>query len=321
MEKNFPKISICVLTHNSEKTIKECIESIEKIDYPNFELIIVDDNSKDKTIEIAKIKKNSINIKLIEIKEKTKIGKLRNIAVQNSSGEIIAFTDSDCTVQKNWLKELIKGFSDEKTAGAGGPNLTLKENSDFQKCIGNFYEFFSVIGAQYVKNSENIIEVKHNPSCNSAYRKKILEEINGFNENIASNEDPELDFRIRKKGYTLLFNPKAIVFHHRKKNLAEFFRQAEWFGKGRMQAIKQNTEMLELFRLIPIAYLVLLIGSILLLKFGFFVSLIAIFAGFSIIVSALIAFKYELKDFFAYLLLFIAWFFGYGIGEIKGVFS
>lgn len=320
MEKNSPKISICILTHNSGHTIKECLESIQKIDYPNFEIIIIDDNSQDETKKIVK-ETRKIGAKLIEINKKTKIGKLRNIAVQNSSGEFIAFTDSDCAVEKNWLKELLKGFSSKEIAGVGGSNLTPNNNSKFQKAVGEFYEFFSFLGADYVKNSQNITETRHNPSCNAMYKKNILLELNGFNESIESNEDPELDARIRKKGYKLMFNPKAIVFHHRKKNLSQFFAQAQWFGKGRIQAIKKNASMIQWFRLLPITFLLFIIASIISLNFGFFILLISMFFIFSFIIGGVIAVKQGLKNPLTYSILFILWFLAYGIGEIKGVFS
>lgn len=318
MEKNYPKISVCILTHNSQETIVECLESVSKTDYPNFEIIVVDDNSKDKTIKIIKNFEKKISIELIQINEKNTIGKLRNTAIKNSSGEFIAFTDSDCFVQKNWLKELIEGFKSGQTAGVGGKNLTPENDSVFQKSVGEFYSFFSFLGSNYVAKNSQMSETSHNPSCNVLYKKKALLAVNGFNESLASNEDPELDARLRKNGYKLVFSPKAIVFHHRKKKLNEFFNQAIWYGMGRMQAMKKNIELTEWFRMLPLVLNLILLALLFFFFFwGILMALLLLLGGmaFGLIVSA----QSSLKKPLTYFLLFIAWWMGYSIGMLKGI--
>ncbi|PIN98573.1 MAG: hypothetical protein COT90_03645 [Candidatus Diapherotrites archaeon CG10_big_fil_rev_8_21_14_0_10_31_34] len=315
-----PKISVIVCERNSEKFIEDCVNSIMNQSFKDFELIIVHtastDSTKEKIIELQK----KYSIKLIELK-KNGISRARNTGIKNALGELIAFTDSDCVVEKNWLEELIKGF-DEKTVSVGGPNLVPVNADKKEKIFDELLELISGIGSSYVKNSEKIIEVKHNPTCNSIYTKKILAEMNGFNEKLSSNEDPELDYRIKKTDQKIKFNPKAIVFHNRKNSMKKIFDQAFWFGLGRTQAIKLHLGMIEWFRIIPLISIMLILflflHGIYSADFNFlFYFITLLFSGFILIsLIAVIKFKRFSLNYFFFL---ISWFFGYGFGMLKGV--
>jgi glycosyltransferase involved in cell wall biosynthesis len=257
------KVSVVVCARNAEKTIKECVESVLTQSFKDFELIVVDDGSTDSTKEILKKFQSNSKVKLFFQTHKG-IASARNTGIHCSSGEFVAFIDSDCIAEKNWLEELLKSFSDKISVSSGGPNRTPKNRNQKGKNFGLVLDFFSKTGSSYVKNSNKLIEVSHNPSCNSIYRSRILKEFNGFNERLSSNEDPELDFRIKRKGYKIVFNPKAIVFHYRKDSFKKVLKQAFWFGKGRMQAIKLHLGMAEWFRLIPSLFLALLFISFIL---------------------------------------------------------
>ncbi len=315
-----PKISVVVCERNSEKFIEKCIASIFEQN-ADFELIVVDDYSTDSTKKI--LEKDSHNFKLIELRKHKGISRARNIGIEETKGEFIAFIDADCVAEKNWLSELLKGFDKENTVSVGGPNLTPKKAEKKEKIFGELLELISGIGSSYVKETEKITEVKHNPSCNSMYRKKTLKEIKGFNEKLLSNEDPELDFRIQKTGKEIKFNPKAIVYHHRKDSEKKIFKQAFWFGLGRMQAIKLHSGMLEWFRIAPF---ISITAMVLLLVYGifngfqlFFYFVLILFMELALIsFIAMIKYKKVSLRYFTFLL---SWFFGYGFGTIKGVFK
>lgn len=319
-------ISVVVGARNAEKTIKECIESILRQSHSKFELIVINDNSTDSAKKILKGYEKNKKVKIIHLRENHGISKVRNIGIKESRGEFIAFTDSDCRTERNWLKELRQGFYSEEIAGVGGANLTPEEDPPKAKCVSEVLSFYSLAGSHYVFNSKEIKEVKHNPSSNSMYRKKVLLELNGFNERLSSNEDPELDYRIKKNGYKLLFNPKAVVYHHRRDSFKKFFSQAKWFGKGRMQAIKIHPGMAEWFRLVPaIAILVLIVSGILAFFYSpalIFFALVSFILFLGFFSSAVyLSLKTKAIYFFNYLIILASWFFGYGIGMIGGVFK
>ncbi len=317
-----PKISVIIGEKNSQEFIKECITAVMNQDFKDFELIVVDDYSNDSTKQKIRELQKKHSFKLIELKKHSGISKARNTGIKEALGEFIAFTDADCIPEKKWLNELMNGFN-EKTVSVGGPNLVPKHGDKNQKIFDELLQLIACIGSNYVKHSDKIIETHHNPSCNSVYRKNILMKMNGFNEKLSSNEDAELDFRIKKQQKKIRFNPKAIVFHHRKNSIKKIFFQAFWFGLGRMQAIKMHSGMADWFRIIPlitVSFIALLFFAGIFFGFQFFLYfLTALFLVFALIsFTAVIKFKRFTIKYFVFL---VSWFFGYGSGMLKGVFK
>jgi GT2 family glycosyltransferase len=227
---NEPLVSIVVPAYNAERTIKRCIVSLLDIDYPSYEIIIVDDGSTDKTKEILSEFEGRINI--IQ-NQHFGPSKCRNIAVKQAKGEFIAFTDSDCIVAKDWLKELIKGFSDGKVVSVGGTQFSPVDESEFGKRVQQFFELTGLLGGYIKQNKQQdscIREVSHNPSCNSMYRKDRFLEIGGFDENLWPGEDVDLDYRLKKRGYEFRYNPDTIVYHYRPQSIKSLEKMMFSYG-------------------------------------------------------------------------------------------
>lgn len=142
----------------------------------------------------------------------------RNIGIRHAEGTIIAFTDADCRVKEDWISILSSHLNNPLVAGVGGPNITIDEDVSYLvRYIGVFMESF--LGSAGTKNTaryEHLREVCHNPTVNSAVRKCVLEEVRRFDPNLTVSEDVDLDARIRRRGYRLLYDPRMIVWHHRR---------------------------------------------------------------------------------------------------------
>jgi len=234
MKENFPLISVIVPVHNEEETIEKSLNSILNLDYPNYEVIVVNDGSTDGTSPI--LAKFGNKIKVISTPG---IGPAaaRNIASKQARGEYLAFTDGDCLVEKNWLKELLAGFTASEVAGVGGDQLSPDDETEFGKFLNKFMKAIGLLG-EYLKpfsadlsSSVAVMETEHNPSCNVMYKKEIFFKVGYFLENLWPGEDVELDYRIKKAGFKLLFNPKAIVYHYRPNKLKKFVRMMYHYGR------------------------------------------------------------------------------------------
>jgi len=184
--------------------------------------------------------------------DKGTISFARELGMKKANGEYIAFTDADCVVGRDWLKKLRATIdTDTDVAGVGGPNITPEDDSPLAKSVGDFFELFSKVGARYGYSNDTTTEVEHNPTCNVFYRKKVIQEVGGFNEQLVTVDDEEMDYRIRQQGYKLLFRPDAVVEHYRRPTWRQFSSMAHSYGYGRGQAFRLHRELGRWFHFAP----------------------------------------------------------------------
>jgi len=231
-----PEVSIIVPVYNGEKNIAECIESLLNLDYPRekLEIIIVDNNSKDRTKEI--IEKYEVKY-LFEARRGQFYA--RNTGIENSKGELLAFTDSDCVVDKNWLKYLVRNFTHEEIGGVGGKVVAYKPASIVEK-----------YSAMFVLNQENNINEKmpYIITANAAYRRSVFEDVGLFDGAQFSGGDVDMGWRVVWGGYKLVYEPNAIVYHkHRTSlfhSLFQLFKQFFRYGVWHTRLFKKHREKL-----------------------------------------------------------------------------
>lgn len=233
-------ISVIVPAFNAEKTIGKCIESILAQEFEEeFELIVVDDASKDATVQ--KAMEFGQGIVLVEQKHAGP-AVARNNGAKKAKGEIIVFTDADCVASASWLREMIAPFSDKNVAGVQGAYKTKQKSLVARFCQIEIEERY-----ERMKKAAGLDWIG---SYSAAYKKKVFLDFSGFDESfpIASGEDPELSYRMAEKGLLLVFNPKAIVFHQHPESLGKYlktkFFRAYWrvqlYGKHKKKAIKDS---------------------------------------------------------------------------------
>ena len=316
-------ISILIPTKNNGDVLEQCLESIERLDYPkdDVEVLIVDGHSTDNTVEIAR--KHGCNIMYENVGTR---GGACNIGVKLAEGDFIVFTDADCVVPKDWLNSLVKHFNEEKVACIGGPNITPEGDAEFAKCVGTVLSFLSKPGSRYGLNIDRVTETFHNSGCNVAYRKSAIEEAGWFNEKLITCEDEELDYRISEKGYKILYTPYAKVYHYRRPTWKRFYKQAYRYAVGRMQAIRLHRKMGKWYHyIVPI--LILAITALFVL---FFVDYTYPLIAFSILVIGGIGIgimglylgsKTNMSNFLTYCVLIAIWFWGSGFGYLRGLWK
>lgn len=230
------KVSVIIPACGDSERIMNCIESVLGLDYPDYELILVDDGLSQRIISRLSVFEG--RLKLLKSGGKGP-SYARNMAVKEAKASLIAFTDSDCIVEKNWLTELSRGLSsDTQAVSCGGAQGVPDDASSFEKSV---YTALKISGflSDYLHTSSSIRRVSHNPSCNVIYKKDILEEEGGFAAGLWPGEDVELDHRLRRKGYRLLFNPAALVYHYRPHSLGKFISMMLRYGKVQAWLVKR----------------------------------------------------------------------------------
>jgi len=315
------EVSVIIPTKNNGDILEKCLASIKNLDYPKdkYKIIVVDGYSTDDTVKIAK----KYGCKVV-YEDKGTIGGARNIGVERSNGEYIVFTDADCVVDKDWLKNLIEQFTDEKIASVGGPNITPEDDTEFAKCVGKVLKFLSSPGARYGFDADKVMPIHHNPTCNSAYRRSIFLEVGGFNPKLITCDDEELDYRIREKGYEILFTPYAKVLHYRRPTWKQFTKMAFYYGIGRMQAIKLHRDMGRWYHYTPS---VLISAIVILFALSFVNSIYPLIAFLILAIGGIgiglmglhLGSKTKMSNFLMFCLLIAIWFWGYGFGMFRGL--
>jgi len=230
-----PLFSVVITVLNEAKHISRTVESVLNLDYPDYEIIIVDEGSGDETVEIIK---RYPSIRLIESKGYN-ISRGRNIGIKRAKGEIIAITDGDMIVEKDWLRHLARHYKDEHIGGVGGPIYLYPEKTIFQKAIG----ILPQPGCRYRQDRITSRDPFLISTGNASYRKDLLEKIGGFDENIWVGEDPELNMRVLKSGKSLKFTPRAVTYHFPRETITGYYHQYYNYGFGRALIHKKDIDI------------------------------------------------------------------------------
>ena len=216
-----PRISVAVCSYNGGQVIRDCMEGLLELKYPNFEVIVVDDGSNDNTAEIV----SRYPFQLIRT-ENRGLGSARNTALKAATGEIIAYTDDDARPDSHWLHYLAQTFATTNHAAVGGPNIAPAGDGWIAECVAN-----APGGPVHVLLNDEIAE--HIPGCNSAFRAENLRQIGGWDPRYrAAGDDVDTCWRLQHMGWTIGFNPAAMVWHHRRDSIKTYWNQQIGYGKA-----------------------------------------------------------------------------------------
>lgn len=209
-------ISVIITTLNRHKKLKDCLVSIFKNSYKNFEIILIDQSNNDGTYKVVKkIKSNRIKYQKVNF-----VGKSKglNVALTKASGNILAFTDDDCLVDKNWLKEIYKSFKNLKQPGVlTGSSIPYQKNK----------HLLEYCPATYIRKKTSLIKKPcyHATNIgfgnNMAFRREIFDKIGGFKEWLGPGSvsqaavDAEFLLRALIYGKQIKYNSKLIIYHNK----------------------------------------------------------------------------------------------------------
>jgi O-antigen biosynthesis protein len=215
----WPRISVVVCSYNGQRTIRDCLEGLLELEYPDFEVIVVDDGSTDMTSAIAR----EYGFGLITTPHRG-LSHARNVGIEAATGEIVAFIDDDARPDPHWLTYLAVTFLRTDHVGVGGPNIAPAGDGVVAECVAN-----SPGGPVHVLLSDQ--EAEHIPGCNMAFRKAGLQAIGGFDPQFrAAGDDVDMCWRLRQAGGTLGFSPAAMVWHHRRNSVRAYWRQQQGYA-------------------------------------------------------------------------------------------
>jgi GT2 family glycosyltransferase len=217
---NPPKMSVVICAYNAERTMRACLESLRTLRYPHYEVIVVNDGSTDRTLAISE---EFPEIRIVS-QDNRGLSAARNVGIAAATGDIVAFTDSDCVVDPDWLTYLSYGFDSAGFVAVGGPNLPPPEESRTAACVAA-----SPGGPTHVLLNDEVAE--HIPGCNMAFRKDVLDRVGGFDPVFrAAGDDVDLCWRLQNEGHVIGFSAAAMVWHFRRNTVKAYLKQQMGYG-------------------------------------------------------------------------------------------
>ncbi|MBV8336403.1 MAG: glycosyltransferase [Alphaproteobacteria bacterium] len=218
----YPRVSVVVCAYNADRTLDQCLASLARVDYPDYEVILVNDGSRDRTLEIAQAHGFC---RIISQANKGLSG-ARNVGAEAATGEIVAYTDSDCVVDPDWLTYLVAKMEASGLAACGGPNLPPPEDGLIPSVVA-----VAPGGPTHVLISDEMAE--HIAGCNMAFRRDVLFELGGFDPIYrAAGDDVDICWRFQDAGYVIGFSPAALVWHFRRNTVTAYCNQQRGYGKA-----------------------------------------------------------------------------------------
>ena len=225
-----PKVSIIVASRNSEETIDECLKAIFEQDYPRdaFEVIVVDGCSTDATVKIAE--KYTAKVFSLPLNAAAAY----NYALKIASHSILGFVDADAKVEREWLSKLITHLDDPRVAGVSGAIETWNTENPWARSIG--YE----IKNRYSRIAKYTGRIA---TMNLLLKKSVIEEAGGWDENLPSQYDTDLGFRISSKGYKIAYEPDAKCYHFNRQTVRAYWRQQLQYGKNTLKLYFKHSSL------------------------------------------------------------------------------
>jgi glycosyltransferase involved in cell wall biosynthesis len=228
-----PKVSVVVASYNGDATLRACLESLTHLNYPDYEVVLVDDGSTDSTPAIAA---QFPTVRQFRHEKNLGLSVARNTGIAAASGEIIAFTDSDCRADEDWLRYLVADLLDSECAGMGGHNLPPPEDSPVAACV-----MASPGGPAHVMLTDRLAE--HVPGCNMAFYKWALEELRGFDPIFRkAGDDVDICWRLQQAGRKLGFSPAGFVWHYRRATARAYLKQQAGYGEAEALLVNKHPE-------------------------------------------------------------------------------
>ena len=218
----WPMVSVVVCTYNGSRTLPDTLAGLKQLEYPNFEVILVDNGSTDGLT--SKIAEQS-GFQVIRTTQ-SGLGAARNAGLLEARGEIVAYIDDDCRPDPHWLHYLVNSFLSSSHCAIGGPNVQPSGDGLIAECVAN-----SPGGPVHVMLTDQIAE--HVPGCNMAFRKSHLEAVGGFDPQFrVAGDDVDICWRLQSEGWTIGFSPAALVWHHRRDSISGYLRQQRGYGRA-----------------------------------------------------------------------------------------
>ncbi|WP_207425796.1 glycosyltransferase family 2 protein [Pedobacter sp. SYSU D00535] len=251
--------SIIIPLYNRPQEIDELLETLTHQTYPQFEVLVIEDGSKYPAKEIVEGYKDRLDVSYY-FKQNEGQGFTRNYAFARAKGDYFIVFDSDCLIPSNYLETVRDFLLKHQLDAYGGPDAAHSSFTPVQKAIS--YSMTSPFTTGGIRgNKKNLGGQFHPRSFNMGISRKVWEATGGF---ILTRlgEDIEFSIRIHSMGFKIGLIPGAIVYHKRRTNFKQFYKQLHFFGRARINIYKFFPSQLKLVHFFPSLFTLFLLFTL-----------------------------------------------------------
>jgi biofilm PGA synthesis N-glycosyltransferase PgaC len=236
-ERSVPLVTVIVPAYNEERVIANCIESILGDAYPRTELVLVDDGSTDRTLEVMRRYGHHDRVTVVARANGGKAAAL-NAGLARANGEILCFVDADGIFTPTTIGELLTGFDDPRVGAVCGNDEPVNLDRHQTRLLALLTH-----GTAFVRRALARINCLTIVSGNlGAFRRSVIDEVGGFTEGFVG-EDLELTWRVHRAGYRVNFRPRAIVYAEVPSSLRALWKQRVRWTRGHAQTARLHRDM------------------------------------------------------------------------------
>ena len=244
--------SIIIPLYNRPDEIQELLETLTKQTYTNFEVIIVEDGSKNRAEDIIRSFEGQLNIHYY-YKENSGQGFSRNYGFERANGDYFIVFDSDCLIPANYLETVDHHIRTRHLDAYGGPDAAHTSFTPVQKAIS--YAMTSQMSTGGIRGGKKSSERFRPRSFNMGISRKVFEEVGGY-VITRMGEDIELSMRIDQHGFKVGLIREAFVYHKRRTSFSQFYKQLHFFGRARINVNRFHKGAIKWVHLLPALFVV-----------------------------------------------------------------
>ncbi len=252
-----PLVSIIVLNYNGKNDWEECFKSLYNLNYPNFEIILVDNNSEDKSVE--KIKNKYIDVKIIELKKNYGFAEGNNIGMIQAKGEYIALLNMDSVVDPNWLTELVKGVQRSEKIGIVGSKIYHFDNRKKINFAGSSCDKYGNTAQIYANKFDEELPIRESQTkifygCGASmmFKRELYKNIKLFDPIYFMYwEDVDFSWRAWICGYYVYYVPTSIIYHKINRVRKNFPKIIYMSQRNKLRTLLKNYELKSLPKILP----------------------------------------------------------------------
>ncbi|HEY8402870.1 MAG TPA: glycosyltransferase [Cytophagaceae bacterium] len=314
------KYSIIIPVYNRPEEIKELLESLTRQTYKNFEVLVIEDGSTLKCDSVVEPFKGRLEVTYY-YKPNTGQGFSRNYGFNLAKGDYFIVFDSDCIIPEDYLQKVEDYLNTNYLDAYGGPDRSHFSFTSVQKAIS--YSMTSLFTTGGIRGSKKRVGVFHPRSFNMGISREVFEKTKGY---IITRmgEDIEFSIRIMQHGFKVGLIPDAYVYHKRRTDFKQFFKQLHFFGRARINIFRFFPKELKLIHFFPAVFTLFCFFTILSIVFSQTVFLLCL--SLLVLYSLLIFVDSSIKKFnikvgFLSVIAVFTQLTGYGIGFIKELYA